>query len=105
MFAFLLDGICAQYVFLGMNWNSTPKEELSVYFHCRVLFELSFRGVYEKLTEHFFVVIFHVIFEIDPPYMTYQVKESLQFIADCFSAPEGTYIRFFGCQISPHRML
>jgi len=67
MFAFILNKIYAQYALSGMKWNWTPEENFTVYFYCRALFEFCFRGVYEELFEHFFVVILHMNFEINPP--------------------------------------
>lgn len=104
MFAFLLDGICAQYTFLGMYWYWTPHNKFLVYFQCRVFSKSRFWSAYNRLAEHLFSFIFHMIYEIDPPYMTNQVKESMQDIVDWFTTPEGTYIRCFGCRVSPHFM-
>lgn len=90
---------------LGMNKNSTTEEKFQVYFRCRVLSKEIFRGVYEKLVEHLFVVIFHMIFEINPLCMTDQLNESFLNILNSFVAFESTYMMLFGCHISPHIML
>lgn len=37
--------------------------------------------MYDRLVEHFFATIFHLIFEVDPPYMINKV-ESLEDIVD-----------------------
>lgn len=104
------------HVYISLRWNlcivCIPENELelyleemfSFYFHCRVFSEASFLGVHEKLIEHLFSVIFHITFEVDIPCMTNQVKEALRDIIDWFSTPEGTYIRCYGFQISPHLM-
>lgn len=41
------------------------KNKFIVYY--KVLLETSFIGAYNRLEEHFFSVIFHLIYEIDPP--------------------------------------
>jgi len=70
-----------------MKWNWTPWEKLHVYFHCKLLSKVSFQGVYDKLVEHFFAVLYMMIFETKPPCMTYQAKEALYEIVDWFTSP------------------
>lgn len=41
------------------------------------------------MVENLFIVIFHLIFKIDPPCMIDQVKESLRDIVDQFVSPKG----------------
>lgn len=70
-----------------------------------MLLESSFKGTYARLAEHVFAVIFQMIFDINPPCMNDQTKESLWDIVVWVEALEGTYIRCFGFQISHHLML
>ena len=72
------------------NW--APQDKFPVYFHCRLLSDMSFTGAYDRLADNLFIVIFQMIYEIDPPCMTNQVKESLHDIVDWFSTLEVTYI-------------
>lgn len=104
MTAFLLHGICQQYAFPGMYLNWTLHDKFPVSFHYRVFSHLRFRGEYDRLAEHFFAVILHMIYEIDPPYRNDLVKESLHSITDWFSLPKDTHICFFRYHISYHDM-
>jgi len=40
-----------------------------------------------RLAEHLFVVLYDMIFEVEPPCMTYQVKEELYEITNWFTSP------------------
>ena len=104
MFAYLLEGIYGWYAFLKLYWNWTSKEKFQFYVHYRVLSEGRLGGTFDRLDEHFFAIIFHLIFKTNPVGMTDQVKESLKDIVDWFATPEGAYIRCFICQTIPHLM-
>ena len=66
MFAKLLDVIYAQQQFPGMNWTWTPRE-IAVKIYCKLLLDCSYRGVMARLTEHFIISLYKIIFEQDPP--------------------------------------
>jgi len=62
VFAYILDGICAQQKFLGLKWAWTLVKT-TVNTYCKMLSEWSFRGVITRLSDHFFTLIYKMIFE------------------------------------------
>lgn len=101
MFDYLLEVICAQNSIPGMSWTWSPKEPV-VHIYCKLLSECSYKGVMEKLTEHFLIPLYNMIFEEDLPCMSREKMEAVSELAGWFASPNGTYLRVFGGQKSPH---
>lgn len=91
MFGYILDGICALNAFLGKSWNWVPKEPL-VHIYYKILGECSHKGVIGKLVDYFFIVLYRLIFEEEPPYMSQEVMNSISEVVDWLASPNGTYL-------------
>ena len=56
----------------------------------------------EKLTNHFLILIYKMIFEEEPPCMSCVAMEAILEIVDWFSSLDGTFLIVFDCQNSSH---
>lgn len=56
MSADLLDGICARNEFPSLEWKWI-RQKFSLNIYCKILLEVTYRGVYEKLDEVFNVIL------------------------------------------------
>lgn len=100
MYAYLLDGIFALHEFLDIEWKWTARDIPNVY--CKVLSKYNYMGVYDKLVQHLFMVLYHMVFEEEAPCMYHEARKAFVEIADWFGSPQGTYITVFSSQIPPH---
>ena len=94
MYSYLLDSICAHNAFPGMNWAWSPRE-LVVHSYCKILSNCSHRVVVEKLTDHFLIPLYKMIFEEEPSYMSHGAMEAILEIAYWFASPDDTFLRVF----------
>lgn len=101
MSAYLLDAICAHNAFPSMNWAWSPRE-LVVHIYYKLLSDCSHRGVMEKLTDHFLIPLYKVIFEEGPLCMSPTAMEAILEIADWFASLDGTFLRMFGREKLSH---
>ena len=77
-----------------MKWAwSLVEIAMNTYF--RLLSECSFKGVITRLSDHFFVPFYKMIFEQDPPYMSKEEMEALIVISDWYPSLSNTFIRIF----------
>lgn len=96
MSAYLLDEISTHNAFLDMNWTWTPRDPI-IHIHCKLLLECNhYRGVMEKLIDHFLIPLYMLIFEEEPPCMSCVVMEAVLKIEDWFSSPNGNFLKVFG---------
>lgn len=51
-----------------MDWKWTSKGP-PILIYCKLLVKCSYRGVFEKLTDHLFKVLYLTIFKEEAPYM------------------------------------
>jgi len=72
--------------------------------YCNMLYECSFRGVVTLLFDHFITLVYKMIFEQDPPYMSKAMMEALINIADSYASPSDTFIRMYNTK-KPSRVL
>ena len=49
-----------------------------------------------RLTNHFIILVYKLIFENDPPCMSQEVMEGILNIVDWYASPSGTFIKKFG---------
>jgi len=104
MSAYILDAVCAQHEFPGLEWAWSPVETIfNTYF--KLFSECSFRGVIIRLFNHFLAPVYMLIFEQDPPYMLKEAMEALLSIAYWYASPSSTYIRMFSVEKPPHVLL
>lgn len=101
MSTYLLDAICARHQFLGMDWTWTPTET-TVNLNCNFLSIFSYQRAMVRLTNHFIILVYKLIFEHDPPCMSQEVMEGILNIADWYASPSGTFIRVFGKEKPSH---
>jgi len=94
MFVYLLDALCVDNSFLAINWTWTPRD-LAVHIYCKLIYECNHRGVMEKLTDHFLISLYKLIFEEDPSCMSHGAMEAVSEIASWFSSSNGTLLRVF----------
>ncbi len=66
---------------------------MNIYY--KFLSECSYQEVMVMLLEHFISPMYRMIFEQDPPYMSWEVMQSLLNIADWYASASGTFIRMF----------
>jgi len=69
MFVYIWDGIFSLNAFLGKTWNWVPKEPLD-HIYYKILGECSHKGVVGKLIDSFFIVLYQLTFEEEPPCMS-----------------------------------
>ena len=67
-----------------------------------MLSECSFRGVITQLFDHFFTLVYKMIFEQDPPCMSKATMEALIDIVDWYASPSDTFIRMYNMEKPPH---
>ena len=97
MFAYLLDAIYAWNAFPSMSWTWTLRDPI-VYIYCRVFSDCSHRGVMEKLTDHFLILLYQMIFEEEPRCMSRGEMEEVEDIIDWFPSLDGTFLKILGGQ-------
>lgn len=56
----------------------------------------------EKLIDKFLIILYHMIFEEDPHFMSHEAMEALAEISDWFSSPDGTYLKVLDYQKLSH---
>lgn len=49
-----------------------------------------------RLSDHFIILVYKLIFEKDPPCMSLEVMEALINIVDWYASSSGKFIRMFG---------
>jgi len=59
----------------------------------------------EKLTDHFLILLYKLVFKEGPPRMSCGVVDVVSEIKDWFASSNGTFLRVFGGQNSPHLLL
>ncbi len=64
-----------------------------------------FKGVITQLSNHFFTMVYKIIFEQDPPCMSKATMEALVNIAYWYSSPFVTFIRMYNTEKSLHVLL
>lgn len=101
MFTSILDVVYARQEFLGLKLEWSPTETI-VNTYCKMLFECSFTGVIVWLSDHFFTLVYKMIFEWDPPYMSTETMEALIDIADWYASPFDTFIRMYSAKKPSH---
>jgi len=101
MFVYLLDALCVDNSFLAINWTWTPRD-LAVHIYCKLLYECNHRGVMEKLTDHFLIPLYKLIFEEEPPCMSCGKMEAVSEITDWFASPDGNFLKVFHGQKPSH---
>lgn len=94
MSKYLLDVIFAHNTFPSMNQAWSPYE-IFVHIHCKILLYYNHRGVMEKLTDHFLILLYKIIFEEEPHCMSPVKMEEISEIECWFSSPDGTLLRVF----------
>lgn len=78
---YILDAICAQHGFPGLEWAWSPVETIvNMYF--KLLSKCSFRGVIIWFSNHFVTLVYRMIFEQDPPCMLEEEMDALLGLAD-----------------------
>ena len=101
MSAHILYAICARLDFPGLEWAwSLTKTILKTYF--KLLTKCSFKGVITHLSNHFVTLVYKMIFERDPPYMSNEAMEALIGIVDWYASPSGTFIWMYNAKKPPH---
>ena len=91
MSTYILDAICAQHEFPGLDWTWSPTETVvNMYF--KLFSECNYKGVVIWLSNHFVTPMYKLIFKQDPPCMSKEVMKELLGIADWYASPSGTFI-------------
>lgn len=49
------------------------------------------------MTYNFIIVLYWMIFEEEPPYMSHQAMEAVEELADWFASLDDTYLKVFRC--------
>lgn len=57
-----------------------------------------------RLSDHFILLLYKMIFKQDQPYMSQEAKEALHKIADWYASLGGTFIGMFGKEKPPHEI-
>lgn len=102
IFSHLLDEIFVINVFLGIKWNWTQQDPPLFNMYCMLLSKYSYRGVYERLFEHYFVVLYQIILKEGVPCISDQNKEVISDVENWFASTKATYIMLFSYQKPPH---
>ena len=67
-----------------------------MHVYCKCLLECRDKGAMEKLTDHFLILLYKMIFEEEPPCMSHGAMEVVSKIVDLFASPYDTFLRMFG---------
>lgn len=57
------------------------------------------------MVEHFFKVLYQMIFEEEAPCMSHEAMKIVTKVANWFASLDGTYLKVFDCQKPPHILL
>lgn len=94
IYAYLSDAICAQQYFPRMSWTWTSKE-IVVNIYCNFISDFSYLGVMARLTDHFIILLYDIIFEQDLPFMSRETMQVIVKIVDWYASHGGTFIEVF----------
>jgi len=101
MSAYILDAVYAQHVFPGLEWAWSPVWTiLNMYF--KLFSKCSFRGVIIWLSDHFVIVVYILIFEQDPHFMSKEAMKALLCIVDWYASPFSMFLQVFSEDNSLH---
>lgn len=87
--------------FLGLEWGWTSTKTF-VNTYCKMLSEFSFMGVITQLSDHFVTVVYKMIFEQDPLYLSRETMEALIKIEDLYASPYDTFIQMYNAEKPLH---
>jgi hypothetical protein len=102
MSAYITDAICFMTPFPLMNWSWTPTSFEPIHFYHSKLWEESSKYFFYEICHNVVTPIHVAIYRHPPPRILEQIMGNLGVIADWYIEENFSYIRVFGCFVSPH---
>jgi hypothetical protein len=104
MSSYVMDGICFMTPFPLMNWSWTPTSSEPIHFYHSKLWEEKAKDFFYEIY-HNLVVLFHIsIYGHPPPRISERIMGNLGKLVNWFIDENLSYIRVFGCSVSPHAL-
>jgi hypothetical protein len=103
MASYLLDVICSNNVFAGMNlsWHSS---KLSVHVYFDILWENKYKKSYSLICDQFNACIYSFLFNKKCPRLLDATKRVVSKVGHWYLDEHETYIRVFGTPGAPHML-
>jgi hypothetical protein len=102
MSAFIMDAICFRNPFTLMNWSWTPTVTEPIHFYHAKLWEENSKDSFYEICHNMVIPIHENIYGHPPRKILEQIMGNLSAIVDWYIEELFSYIRVFGCYISPH---
>jgi hypothetical protein len=104
MSVYIMDAIFFMNPFPLMNWSWTPACSESIHFYHSKLWEENSKYFFYEICHNVVIPIHVAIYGHPPPRISKPIIGNLGTIADWYIEENFSYIRVFGCSISPHAL-
>jgi hypothetical protein len=104
MSTYIMDAICFRTPFPLMNWSWTPTITEPIHFYHAKLWEENSKDSFYEICHNVVIPIHEAIYGHPPPRISEKIMGNLGVIIDWYIEENFSYIRVFGCYISPHAL-
>jgi hypothetical protein len=104
MYAYIMDSICFITPFPLMNWSWTPTNAKPIHFYHSKMWEEKAKDFFYKICHNVVVRVHIALYGFPPPQILDKIMGNLGKIEDWFIEEIFSYIKVFGCSVSPHSL-
>jgi hypothetical protein len=102
--AYIMDAICYMTPFLLMNWSWNPTCAEPIHDYHSKLWEENAKYFFYEICHYVVIPLHQILYGYAPPRISKPIMGNLMAIADWFIEEGFSYVRIFGCSISPHAL-
>jgi hypothetical protein len=104
MSVYVMDAICFMTPFPLMNWSWNPTNAEPIHFYHSKLWEEKAKDFFYEIFHNVVIPVHQTLYGHPPPRISDQIMGNLKQVADWFIEENFSYIRVFGCSVSPHAL-
>jgi hypothetical protein len=104
MFSYIMDAICYMTPFPLMNWSWNPTCVEPIHFYHSKISKEKSKDLFYEICRYIVIPMHQILYGYQPPRISEKIMGNLKTVVDWFIKENFSYVRVFGCSISPHSL-